>query len=91
EIFSISKKLFLELWDGETPLRLLGLTLTNLSWGVLEQASFFNEARERERAVDKTIDKIRSKYGIDAISRCSLSKPTAKKSRQIQQAKRYED
>lgn len=91
EIFSISKKLFLELWDGETPLRLLGLSLTNLSWGVLEQATFFNEARERERAVDKTIDKIRSKYGVDAISRCSLSKSAAKKSRQIQQAKRYED
>ncbi|MDO5399818.1 MAG: DNA polymerase IV [Eubacteriales bacterium] len=70
EVYSLCKQLFRELWDGHTPLRLLGVALTNITDDTFEQASLFpEESREKARKMDKAIDVIRSKYGIDAISR----------------------
>lgn len=68
EIFHTAKRLFYELWDGRTPLRLLGLSLTGLM-GEEEQFSFFEDERhEKDRAADKAVDKIRSRFGSDVIS-----------------------
>jgi len=70
EIFKTSKTLFTELWDKRTPLRLLGISLTDVSRIGYEQRTLFpdeNEERERARKMDKAIDNIRSKFGMDAI------------------------
>ena len=71
DIFKHCKQLFDELWDKKTPLRLLGISLTNLTSDEDAQLSFFGseERNEKARAVDKALDAIRSKYGIDTISR----------------------
>jgi len=72
EIFEISKALFAELWDKHTPLRLLGISLTDVSKDGYEQATLFpDEERERARKMDKVIDSIRNKFGMDAIARGS--------------------
>lgn len=72
EIFEISKTLFAELWDKHTPLRLLGISLTDVSKDGYEQATLFpDEERERARKMDKAIDSIRNKFGMDAIARGS--------------------
>lgn len=72
EIFEISKSLFTELWDKHTPLRLLGISLTDVSKDGYEQATLFpDEERERARKMDKAIDSIRNKFGMDAIARGS--------------------
>lgn len=62
EVYQLSKQLFSELWDGHTPLRLLGVSQFSL---------FSNEARERARQLDKATDAINGKYGAATIVRGS--------------------
>lgn len=70
EIFGISTKLFADLWDGRTPLRLLGISLTDITRDDFEQQTLFpDEQRERSRKLDKAIDSIRSRYGVDTLVR----------------------
>lgn len=70
EVYQISKELFAELWDGHTPLRLLGISLTDLTQDDTPQMTFFaDERREKSRKLDKAYDAINSKFGLDAIQR----------------------
>ena len=63
EIYDTTKRLFSELWDGRMPLRLLGISLTDLSHGEETQMSLFaDEQRERSRKLDRAMDAIRDKY-----------------------------
>lgn len=69
EIFQIIKKLFDEHWDGHTPLRLLGVSLTELSKHVYEQQTFFpDKEKERFRELDKVVDDIRNRFGTDKVA-----------------------
>ena len=73
EIFSVTKKLFAELWDKRTPLRLLGVGLTQLTHEECVQLSMFpDEKQEREQELDKLIDGIRRRFGSDTIVRGSI-------------------
>ncbi len=75
EIYETSKKLFAGLWDGETPLRLIGIALSNISKDEEEQLSLFvDEEKEKQKKVDATMDSIRTKFGMDKIMRGSVMK-----------------
>lgn len=70
EIYTVSKRLFAELWDRRTPLRLMGLALTNISREGEEQITMFpDEKKERARRIDRAVDSIRGKFGPDTIIR----------------------
>ncbi len=70
EIYNISKELFKGLWDGKTPLRLLGVALSDITRkGYVQQSFFPNKRKEREMELDRVFDKIRKKYGSDTIAR----------------------
>ncbi len=70
EIFDICRALFSELWDGKTLIRLLGVALTNITYESNTQISLFDtENKDKARALDKTVDSIRSKFGADMIVR----------------------
>ena len=72
EVYQISKQLFAELWDGHTPLRLLGISLTDLTHEDAPQLSLFpDEGKEKARRLDKAYDAINSKFGSAAIMRGS--------------------
>ena len=72
EIYSISKKLFSELWDRRTPLRLLGILLTQITGEDNTQLSFFpTENKDRERRIDKALDSIRNRFGSETVVRAS--------------------
>ena len=72
EIYGISKKLFSELWDKRTPLRLLGISLTQITAEDNTQLSFFpTEDKEKERRIDKAMDAIRSRFGSETVVRAS--------------------
>lgn len=74
EIAALAVKLLEELWDGETPLRLLGVSLNDVTYEPLEQLSLFpDEKKEKARALDKAMDAIRQKYGADTIFRGSTA------------------
>ena len=68
EIYQLAKKLFSELWNGKTPLRLLGIALTDLAKEDFAQTSLF--------VTDKAVDALRSKYGRSTIQRGTLLQET---------------
>ena len=69
EIYETAVTLFQELWRGE-PLRLLGIALSDVTREEYEQVSLFqDEKRERARKLDAAMDKIRGRFGSDAVFR----------------------
>ena len=75
ELFDVVKNLFLELWDRRKPLRLLGVSLTDVVFDEEIQISFFNnDERDKARVIDKTVDDIRAKFGKDTIVRGGIYK-----------------
>lgn len=79
EIYQLAKKLFSELWNGKTPLRLLGIALTDLTKEEFVQTSLFDAADERKtksKKLDQTVDALRSKYGRSTIQRGALLQDT---------------
>ncbi|MBR1457109.1 MAG: DNA polymerase IV [Oscillospiraceae bacterium] len=72
EVYAASASLFDELWDRKTPLRLLGISLTDITDEETAQLSLFqDEKRERARKRDQAVDAIRRKFGSDTIVRGS--------------------
>ena len=71
EIYDEVKRLLSELWDGRTPLRLLGVALFDVTRDHTEQISLFgeDEQKRRQRALDKTVDELRSRFGSHGIVR----------------------
>lgn len=72
EIYSVSKKLFSELWDRRTPLRLLGISLTQITDEDNTQLSLFStENKDREKRIDKAMDSIRNRFGSEKVVRAA--------------------
>lgn len=73
EIMGVIKDLFLECWDEE-PIRLLGVSLTNLTSSCKRQLSLFEaeETVERNKELEKVVDKLKEQYGSTIIKRASL-------------------
>lgn len=75
EIFSVCQSLINELWDTKKPLRLLGVTLSDVTDEDDIQLSIFDsDKKDKERAIDKTVDSIRNKFGKDTIVRGGIYK-----------------
>lgn len=67
DIYELSKTLFLEMWK-KTPLRLIGISLSDLVKEGEEQISLFeNREKEKKRNADKAVDAIRSRFGTSAV------------------------
>ncbi len=66
-----AKRLLSELWDGRTHLRLMGVSLFDISRDGGEQLSLFEDDsdRQRQQILDKTVDTLRRRYGMDGIVR----------------------
>ena len=73
DISKVAKELFLEMWDLE-PIRLVGIRLDDLSSHPSYQLSLFGsiEKKEGNQKLDKTIDKLKDKYGPKIINKASL-------------------
>ena len=70
-VYETAKELIAESWDG-TPLRLIGLSLTDIDRDGYEQMSFLvDERKERMKKLDSALDSIRGKYGNASIQRAS--------------------
>ena len=76
EIYALCRQLFDELWDKKTPLRLLGVSLTDIDRTGGSQLSFFaDEQKERQQRLDRAADAIRGKFGSGALMRASTYDP----------------
>lgn len=71
EIYNVSKDLLVKNWNG-LPIRLLGVTLSNLIEDTDIQLDFFSEKTNKELQVNNSIDNLLKKYGNSLkITRCS--------------------
>lgn len=70
-IHEIACQLFDELWKGE-PVRQLGVRVSELCNHDFVQLSLFEKDYEKQRAVDRTIDSLRERFGSDAVFRSSF-------------------
>ena len=79
-VFETSKKLLGEMWQNHRPLRLISITLSNLTKdkAASVQMSLFGETEslnnERDEKLDKTLDSIRSRYGSSIVQRGTVMK-----------------
>lgn len=65
-------RLLKEFWDL-TPVRLIGLRTSRISEDSYEQLSLFETEQSRKiKDLEKAVDSIRGKYGIDSIKRASF-------------------
>ena len=70
ELFRHAGRAFDLLWNGRMPLRLLGVSLNQVSKeGTVQLTLFENDNRERARKVDRVVDSIRERFGSDVIVR----------------------
>lgn len=78
EVYRAACALFDELWDGETPLRQLGVQVTQIAEDYGRQFSLFEqgygERYERLSKIDNVMDSLRDKYGEEAIFRARFTK-----------------
>lgn len=70
-LFYESKKLFDAMWKGE-PIRHLGIRVSDLCRNEFVQLSLLENNYEKQRQVDKAVDKIRYKYGSSSVFRASF-------------------
>ena len=78
EIYRAACLLFEELWDGETPLRQIGVQVTQIGEDCGRQFSLFEpeygERYDRLSKIDNVMDSLRDKYGETAIFRARFTK-----------------
>ena len=77
ELFQHACRIFDEAWDGVTPLRQLGVSVSRLSGEPYQQFDLFSgmapEQYERRLRLDETVDALRDKFGEDIIRRARFT------------------
>ena len=74
EIFETGKQLLRGLWNGKTPLRLIGIALNDVTKDTVTQLSLFpedNVLREKRQKMDRTMDDILDRFGKGSLKRGS--------------------
>ena len=81
QIYRHAIKIFDEAWDRVTPLRQLGVQVTELTSQPYEQYDLFSgispEQYERKMRLDETVDALRDKYGEEILRRAKFTKNAA--------------
>lgn len=68
-IYETAKQILKEMFKGE-PIRLIGIKVDKLTTQEKQQLSLFDTPRnEKQQKLDKTLDKLKEKYGYDAVTR----------------------
>ena len=77
ELFQAACKLLDEAWDGQAPLRQIGVQVTRLSKEPYCQYDFFSglspEQHEKKIRLDEAVDSLRDKFGEDIIRRAKFT------------------
>jgi len=72
-ILQVAEELLLRTDAGQRPVRLLGISLSQLGEGHEVQGELFGgEQRDRLSALDGAVDQLRQRYGVKGVQRASL-------------------
>lgn len=74
EIYKAACGVFYRVWDGKTPLRQLGVSVSNLAGESYCQCDMFTDPMQsiRRAKLDRTVDALRERYGEDVVRRASF-------------------
>lgn len=72
EIYYLGEELLKELWDRNTPLRLVGIGISQ--FGETIQPSLFDSFRDKRLGLEKRVDSLRKRFGKDAVIPASIMK-----------------
>lgn len=74
EIYDLAEILLKELWDKQTPLRLVGIGLTQFlpAGRQVVQQSLFTEVHDKRLELEKRIDNLKLRFGKNAVIPASL-------------------
>lgn len=76
-LYETSRRLLRQCWDMR-PLRLIGVRAGKISSSAFSQISLFDSPADRKRReMEKAVDQIRSRFGVDSIKRASFLKKDA--------------
>lgn len=70
EIYELGEELLKELWDQHTPLRLVGIGVSQ--FGETVQPSLFDNQRGKRLELEERIDSLRERFGKEAVIPASL-------------------
>ena len=77
ELYREAARVFDEMWDRKTPLRQLGVQITELTDKPYQQYDFFTgltpRQYERKMILDETVDALRDKFGEDVLRRAKFA------------------
>lgn len=78
-IYNVAKDLVVEMWNEE-PIRLIGISLNNLTNNVHHQLSLFEDYQDKEKndKLNKVIDELKLQYGNKIIYKASLNSTNIK-------------
>lgn len=68
EILKSVTSLFSSYWDGMRKVRLLGIALSHLSYGPLQESLFDRSHREKLGRLYTAADKVRERFGFDSVT-----------------------
>ncbi|OUQ27211.1 DNA polymerase IV [Lachnoclostridium sp. An131] len=75
ELYQAACRSFLELWDGRTPVRQIGVHASKTEKSRERQYPLFGrERQERLERLDRAVDDIRRRYGEDSVMRAAFLK-----------------
>ena len=75
EIYTAACRIFKKLWDGKTPIRQIGVHTSKVeSEGGRQYNLFDMQKYDRLETLNQTVDRIREKYGEDAVFRAGFLK-----------------
>lgn len=70
KIYEKAKKLLIQMYKKETPIRLIGVRVDNLvDNGDLQISLFKDKKQEKQEKLDKIVDQLKEKYGYNTITR----------------------
>ncbi|MEX0616805.1 MAG: DNA polymerase IV [Candidatus Woykebacteria bacterium] len=74
EVYEMGETLLKELWDGKTPLRLVGIGVSQFNTGPdgVIQPLLFESVREKRLELEKRVDVLREKFGKDSVVLATL-------------------
>ena len=77
ELYREAARVFDEVWDRKTPLRQLGVQITQLSDRPYQQYDLFSgmspQQYERKMKLDETVDALRDRFGEDVLRRAKFA------------------
>ena len=75
EIYTAACEIFKKLWDGKTPIRQIGVHTSKVESDAGRQYNLFDMQKyDRLETLNRTVDKIREKYGEEAVFRAGFLK-----------------